>query len=307
MALQVPLVAGPGAAAHIQRLTNRTVQVVGHGSASGSVEEVSITGLSSEGQPLKGLRIAVTRPPAQAQALIDGLRELGAEPLSYPTIRIADPSDRRPLRRAVENLENYDWIVFTSANGVVRFFQELRAVRGAAVLADNQYVAAIGPATAEALREHGVHPKVMPEEYVAEAVADALTAAADMAGCRVLLPRAAGARQVLTTQLCAAGAEVDEVVAYESKPDAEGIAALRASIERGELDVVTFTAASTVRHFVEEAGAELGRTRVAVIGPITAEAARALGVRVDIQARQYTAHGLVQAISEYFESVKGRD
>lgn len=267
----------------------------------------SLTGLRSDGHPLKGLRIAVTRPAAQSQSLIDLLRGLGAEALSYPTIRIADPADPEPLRRAVENLEHYDWIVFTSANGVVRFWQELRAVRGTSVLPDHQRVAAIGPATAEALREREVEPAVMPEEYVAEAVADALAAATDMAGCRVLLPRAAGARRLLATRLRGAGAEVDEVVAYESEPDAEGIAALRVSIDRGELDMVTFTAASTVRHFVEGAGAELGRARVAVIGPITAEAARALGVPVDVEAREYTAHGLVQAICEYFERVKERD
>ncbi len=250
--------------------------------------------------PLRGRRIAVTRPAAQAASLIDGLEALGAEALDFPTIRIADPSESGALREAIDRLTEYDWIVFTSANGVARFWHQLRALRDATELPTGLAVAAIGPATAAALEERGVRPRVVPEEYVAEAVAEALRGFEDLAGRRVLLPRAAGARRVLPERLRAAGAVVDEVEAYESVPDEEGIANLSAALALGELDMVTFTAASTVRHYVDRAGADMGRARVAAIGPITAEAARAVGVRVDVVAEAYTVGGLVAAICDYF-------
>ena len=247
-----------------------------------------------------GRRIAITRPQSQAESFVEGLRRLGAEPLSYPTILVEDPEDSTPLRKAVEDLDSYDWIIFTSANGVGRFWRMLETVANGRSLPEQAKVAAIGPATAEALGARGVHPDVVPDEYVAEAVADALVGLGDLTGRRVLLPRAAGARKVLPERLAAAGAEVDEVVAYESRPNPEGVASLRSAIEGGEVDMVTFTAASTVRHFVDLAGSDMGRARVAVIGPITAEAARAAGVRVDAEAEEYTVDGLLRAMCEYF-------
>jgi uroporphyrinogen III methyltransferase/synthase len=259
----------------------------------------------NEAEPLKRRRIAVTRPLAQARRLAEGLRELGAEPLSCPTIRIADPADPAPLQRAVEGLDEYDWIVFTSANGVERFWRELE-LQSRPGMPGGTRVAAIGPATAETLKMRGVSPEVVPEEFVAEAVADALIAVGGLAGRRILLPRAAGARRVLPERLGAAGAQVDEVIAYESKPDLDGIARLQAAIEADEVDMVTFTAASTVRHFVETSGTEMGRAGVAAIGPITARAARAAGLRVDAEAREYTVEGLLKAILEYYSDVQER-
>jgi uroporphyrinogen III methyltransferase/synthase len=253
---------------------------------------------------LQGRRIAVTRPAAQAEGLLDGLSRLGAQPVHCPTIRISDPGDPEPFRQAVGRLDSYDWVVFTSANGVARFWHELGTRGGAATLPDGMQVAAIGPATAAALERRGVRPEVVPEEYVAEAVADALTGQAAIAGRRVLLPRAAGARQVLPERLRAAGAEVDEVIAYESRPDPDGIAALKDGLQRGAFDMITFTAASTVNHFVEVAGADSGEARVAVIGPITAAAAQAAGLAVDVIAREYTEEGLLQAIVEYYDNLK---
>lgn len=251
--------------------------------------------------PLVGRRVAVTRPANQAGALLDGLRQLGAEPLSSPTIEIAEPPDPGPLLRAIDGLDGYDWVVFTSANGVERFWRAL-ATQGVTGLPPHALVAAIGPATAEALEARGCQPQVVPAEYVAEAVADALIAFGDVVGRRVLLPRAAGARKVLPQRLRVAGAEVDEVVAYETRSNHEGIARLRAALKRGEVDMITFTAASTVQHFVAAAGRELGGARVAVIGPITAGAARNAGLRVDVEAREYTVNGLLEAISEYYRA-----
>lgn len=249
---------------------------------------------------LRGRRIAVTRPTGQAEGLLAELRALGAQPVHCPTIRISDPAEPAPFRQAVRRLDSYDWVVFTSANGVARFWHELESAGGAARLPDRMHVAAIGPATAAALERRGVRPEVVPDEYVAEAVAEALIGLGTITGRRVLLPRAAGARSVLPERLRAAGAEVDEVVAYESRPDFDGIASLQQGLQRGAIDMITFTAASTVNLFVEVAGADLSGARVAVIGPVTADAARAAGLAVDVLAREYTVEGLLQAIVEYY-------
>lgn len=261
-------------------------------------------GAERAGPPLQGRRIAVTRPGAQAEKLLAGLRRLGAQPVHCPTIRIADPEDPAPFREALRRLDSYDWVVFTSANGVARFWHELESGGGGPGLLAATRVAAIGPATAKALEERGVRPEIVPEEYVAEAVADALIGLGAVAGRRVLLPRAAGARQVLPERLRAAGAEVEEVIAYESRPDPEGITRLRDELQRDALDMITFTAASTVNHFVELAGADQGRASIAAIGPITAAAAGAAGLGVDVVAREYTVEGLLEAIIEYFANLK---
>ena len=253
---------------------------------------------------LAGKRIAVTRPAAQADSLLDRLRELGADPLACPTIRIADPAEAAPLKEAAARVEDYDWVVFTSVNGVDRLFAALE--EQGRTWPEAVQIAAIGPATAEALEDRAVPPSLQPGEYIAEAVADALIAAG-VEDRRVLLPRAAGARAVLRERLEAAGAQVDEVPAYESMPDEEGIAELRAALNRDEVDMVTFTAASTVEHFVALAGPDLGRARVAAIGPITARAARSRGLQVDAVASDYTAEGLVQAICEYYAAAGEQD
>jgi uroporphyrinogen III methyltransferase/synthase len=254
----------------------------------------------SSDRPLQGVRVAVTRPTDQAERLIEGLGRLGADTLACPTIRIGAPANAGGLAGAVENLDQYDWIVFTSVNGVRRFRSALGSVMQEPRLPGGTRVAAIGPATADELVSLSVVPEVVPEEFVAEAVADALIAMDDIAGRRVLLPRAAGARKVLPERLAAAGAVVEEVVAYEAYPNPEGIEELRGAMDRGEVDWVTFTASSTVRHFVEHAGPDFGEARVAVIGPITAEAAGSLGVRVDVEAEEYTVDGLLRAISDYY-------
>jgi uroporphyrinogen III methyltransferase/synthase len=250
--------------------------------------------------PLLGLRIAVTRPQGQAGSLIEGLERLGAEAIHCPTIRIMEDEVGPGLRRAISDLDSFDWVVFTSANGVRVFWKALRAVRATTALPARLRVAAIGPATGRVLSERGVEPTLVPDEYVAEAVADALTEVEDLTGRRVLLPRAAGARKVLPERLQAAGARVDELAVYEALPDEEGIARLREAVERRFVDMITFTAASTVRCFVDRAGADVGEARVAAIGPITAAVARELGLRVDVEAEEYTVEGLLRAISQFY-------
>ncbi len=258
-------------------------------------------------KPLFGKRVLVTRPSGRAEDLSRLLRDSGAEPIEAPTIRIADPEDPKPLADAVAALGRYQWVVFTSRNGVERFFAELARQGGDARRLGRARVAAIGPGTAEELRARGIHPDQVPGEYRGEAVARAIVDAhgGDMKGASVLLPRAEVARDVLPETLRAAGAAVDVVPAYRSlPPEDEEVERLRSLVRGGSVDVVTFTASSTVANLVELLGRgaarELAPLTVASIGPVTTETAERLGVRVDATARTYTNEGLVEALAEHF-------
>jgi len=234
---------------------------------------------------LQGRRIVITRPAEKARRLADRLRSLGAVPIEFPTVRI-EPAESGPLDAALGALAHFDWIVFTSANGVEAVFARLAAAgKDAHVLAARK-VAAIGPVTAQALREKGVEPALVPGEYVAEAILDAL---GDVRGKRFLLPRADIARETLADGLRQRGAAVTEVAAYRTvgaggpPPDLSGA------------DAVTFTSSSTVRHFLAS-GAAVGRAKVVCIGPVTAATARELGLTVAAMATEYTEDGLIQAL-----------
>ena len=242
----------------------------------------------------------MTRPREQASALEAALRAAGAEPVVFPTVRIADPPDPGALRRAARRVGAYDWVIFTSANGVARFWSALEAEgRGAADLARAR-VAAIGPATARALAARGVTPAVVPERYLAEGMVEALRDADRWPGRRVLLPRAREARDLLPRRLAEWGAEVDVVAAYEVRPERAGADRVRAELRAGRIDAVTFTASSTVRHFVDAVGADVGRAVVAAIGPVTARTARACGLPVHVVAEVHTIDGLVAALGAHF-------
>ena len=254
-----------------------------------------------ERRPLFGRRIVVTRARAQAGELSIELEALGAEAVEFPTIEIASPEDFGPLDDAIHALDSFDWLVFTSVNGVDAFVErlrhhglDLRAVpRGAKV-------AAIGPATAERIEALGLRVDVVPAEYRAESLLEEITGDS-LAGKRILIPRAKVAREVLPERLREAGAEVVVPPAYESRPSSEAREDVARRLESGEVDCVTFTASSTVENFVgafgeEEAVRLLRDTRVVCIGPITADTARERGIRVDAQAREYTISGLVEAV-----------
>jgi uroporphyrinogen III methyltransferase/synthase len=247
-------------------------------------------------RPLSGKRIVVTRARAQASGIAARLRELGAEVVQLPVIRIAAPDDPAPLRRAAEEAGAFDWIVFTSANGVERFFAALAEAGKDARALGGVRACAIGPATAAELARHGIRADLVPDEFVAEAALQALSAAAELAGRRILIPRAAEARSVLPDGLRARGAEVVEVAAYRTVRDGSGAEGVRTRLDAGEIDWVTFTASSTVRSFAALLGADAGKARVASIGPITSATLRELGMPVDVEAEEYTIPGLVQAL-----------
>lgn len=279
--------------------------------------------------PLQGKRILVTRASKQAGALSDRLRKLGAIPVEFPIIQIAPPEDWVLLDNALHQLcakeeePYYTWLVFTSANGVNICFDRLNTLAYNTNDIGKVRVAAIGPATAQALRHHGVEPDLVPDEYIAEGVAAALIEDAhrhkeSLEGKRILILRAAEARKVLVEKLQRAGAIVEEVAAYRTRgaviDDEQGHEVLRL-LQAGLLDILTFTSSSTVRHFVQwladcAPGAAVSpialvthnpQLIIACIGPITSQTARELGLNVHIQASEFTIDGLVEAIVQHEE------
>ncbi len=257
-----------------------------------------------EAKPLFGRRVVITRAREQASDFASALRELGAEPIEFPTIEIRPPDSWAEIDAVLDRLPGYDWMVFTSVNGV-RFFVERLRARGRDVRAlGPARICAIGPATAAAIDGLGLRVDVVPAEYRAEAVVEALDGAVGaegLGGRRVLLPRAAEARDVLPKELARRGAMVDVVVAYRTVMPAEGTEGMRALLAEGKVDAVAFTSSSTVRNFVEMIGRDaapglLARTTVAAIGPITAETAARCGLRVGLVPEAYTIPALTAAL-----------
>lgn len=240
--------------------------------------------------PLRGVSVVVTRPAHQADDLVDLLRAVGAEPVLAPAIAVVDPADGgTALTEAAARLGTYDWVVLTSANGARRLLTACRDPRafGAA------RVAAIGPATAEALRDGGVDADLVPDRYVAEELLAALPDRPEGGG-RILLARAAVARDVLPEGLRARGWDVDVAEAYRTVA-APLDDATRAAVAAA--DVVTFTSSSTVTHHLEQVGgADAVAGEVACIGPITARTAREAGLAVAVEAPVHTTAGLVDAL-----------
>lgn len=244
--------------------------------------------------PLFGKRIVVTRAKEQSDALASRLRALGADAIEVPAIEIQPAADYSPLDSAIAELEAYDWLIFTSANGV-RFFVDRLDRSGRDWRSLRARLCAIGPATRAAVEALHLKVDLMGKEYVAEGLLEAF-AAHDLDGRRVLLPRAAVARDVVPEELRRRGARVDVVEAYRTVAPDGAAERVRHSLE-GKPHCVTFTSSSTVRNFVALAGAEsLRGIRVASIGPITSATARELGVEVTTEAREFTIAGLVEAI-----------
>jgi uroporphyrinogen III methyltransferase/synthase len=254
-------------------------------------------------KPLFGKRIVVTRAREQAREFASELQALGAEVILCPVIKIAELESYSALDMAISYLKEYHWLIFTSVNGVDAFFQRLnRQGKDVTALVEKQ-VCAIGPATAERLRETGVYVDFVPEKFVAESVAEGL-ALFGMEGKRVLLPRAMEAREVLPQMLEEMGAQVDVVPAYRTVRDDSQADFVREQLLSGGVDFLTFTSSSTVRNFVQLIGREAleqarGAFKVASIGPITSQTARELGLTVDVEAQLFTIAGLVEAIAAW--------
>ena len=247
------------------------------------------------------MRVLVTRPERQASSMIAGLRAVGAEPVAFPATRIETAADGgAALRRAASSVGGFDRIVLSSANGVEWLFAALQEA-GTVAEARGLRFACVGPGTAAALRAVGVDPEMVADRHVAEGLVEAL-AAADVAGQRILLPQAAGARSVLAEGLRGLGAAVEAVEAYRSVADGRGAGEVRERLDRGEIEAVTFTAPSTVERYVEVLGADAGAALVAVIGPVTAAAAASLGLPAQVVAERHTVAGLIDALVEHYNN-----
>lgn len=284
-------------AVHREGLTNPAVIIVGE------VVRLRTDLRWFEKLPLFGKRILVLRATEQAKSTAAAIRERGAEPLSFPVIEFTDPPDPEPLRRAVADLGQYDWVLFTSANGVDRFFSALdREGRDARSLGSAR-VGAIGPATSDALRRYGIRADAIATEFVGEALARGVIS---RGGRRVLLARALVARDALPKLLREAGVAVDVVPVYATKPaSAERATELREMIATGAVDTALFTSSSTVDSTVALLGTDghalLKKLTVACIGPVTAETARKRGIRVDVVADEYTVEGLLDALGKFVD------
>ncbi|MEK6251481.1 MAG: uroporphyrinogen-III C-methyltransferase [Actinomycetota bacterium] len=246
-----------------------------------------------ERRPLFGRRVVVTRARAQASGLASSLRGLGAEVVELPAIRIEPRIDSDEVRKAVNDLYSYALVCLTSPNGVRLLFDAMAEAGLDARALANATVAAIGPGTEADLAAHGIRTDVVPEQYVAEALADAL-ADVPVKGRPVLVARAAEARDVLPDALRERGAKVDVVALYETvaePPDPETVEAAQAA------DYLTFTSSSTVRNLVAALDGRLPEgIRIVSIGPVTSDAAREAGLTVDVEAERHDIDGLVEAL-----------
>lgn len=249
-----------------------------------------------ENRPLFGRRIVVTRAAQQAAALTDRLAEMGADVLEMPATRISR-LDLTPLRVEMERLGDYQWLIFTSQNAVRIFWEQLLGNgRDARSLAGLR-IAAVGPATAGALLEHGIAVDVIPARFVAEGLLEKLGERDDVSGSRVLYVTAEGSREMLPDGLTGMGAQVSVIYAYRSLQDGSGATRLKRALEDGSVNLVLFTSASAVRGYVNAVGEELAlRAPAASIGPQTTEAINAAGIELAVEAEESTTDGLIAAI-----------
>lgn len=251
-----------------------------------------------EKKPLFGQRIVVTRASHQASVLSQKIEDLGGEPWEFPAIELAPPSNSGLLREAIQNFKRFEWLVFTSVNGVEAFFAQL-SEQGKDIrdLLGTEIVA-IGPATQKALEQRGLRVSFVPDEYRAEKIIEGL-ASRVLPGQSVLLARAEEARDILPESLKALGADVWDVPTYKTVPGGANKSELRRMLEEKAIHAVTFTSSSTVRNFVQLIESDLSLlegVKLFSIGPITSATARELGLQIYREAEQYTIEGLLQAL-----------
>ena len=257
-------------------------------------------------RPLFGKKIVITRARAQASSLVSKLSRLGAQCIEIPTIKIAPPEDIYPLKKSIENIYIYDWLVFTSVNGVKFFFDTLFDMGKDVRSLGHLKLACIGPVTKERLQNYGIISDILPETYRAESVIKAFSNI-ELKNKKILLPRAKKARTILPEELSKMGAKVDEVIAYETLLDLNKKEELINLLQESKIDAVTFTSSSTVSNFISLLDSKDSRKLLknivtASIGPITSKTARSLDIEPEIEAKEFTIQGLVDALLAYYES-----
>ena len=251
-----------------------------------------------EKKPLFGKGIVITRPGEQSEEFAALLREEGARVIAFPTIRILPPEDYGDLDRAIENIEKYQWIVFTSANGVRFFFERFCELRNDIRDLRGIKICTIGPATRDRVEEYNIRVDMVPEEYISDGVVKAFRGV-DISGANVLLPRAEIAGDIIPDGLSELGANVDVATAYKTVNSGEDGETIKELVDSGKIDVITFTSPSTVTNFMDIIGDETtipNHIKIACIGPVTENACRKAGLGVDIMQGPYSIPGLVKAI-----------
>ncbi|MBA3544071.1 MAG: uroporphyrinogen-III synthase, partial [Chthoniobacterales bacterium] len=236
----------------------------------------------------------------QAGALSEQLRDLGAEVIELPTIRIEPPSDLRAFAELVQDAHGYDWIVFTSPNGVTAFFEMFYKLYSDARDIGGARIAAIGPATAQRVREFHLKVELQPDEFVAEAVVREFKKEGDLENLRILIARAEEARDLLPKELGAMGAIVDIAFAYRTVPETHDRTEARARLAAEGADMITFTSSSTVENFLALGLPWPEGMTVASIGPITSRTARERGLKIGVEAARHDIPGLVAAIARFY-------
>jgi uroporphyrinogen III methyltransferase / synthase len=256
-----------------------------------------------ESKPLFGKTVLVTRARIQAKIFAELLEEEGAQVIEFPTIDVAPLRTSTRIDKAIENLDRYNWLIFTSVNGVTFFFQRLREMQSDVRDLKGIRIAAIGEKTKSEINKMGIKVDLIPQEFRAEGLIE-LFEKIDVDGSRVLIPRAKIARQILPVKLRKMGASVDVLPVYETKmPEKLKIDKLRRLLRNGFIDVITFTSSSTVKNFFSMIGRDkkiISRSTIACIGPITAETIRSFGIEPEIISGTYTVQGLTKEIATYF-------
>src|SRR4030042_2314607 len=256
---------------------------------------------------VRGKRILITRAREQSGEFATMLKKTGAEVMELPTIEIVPPFSWKELDRVLPRLRSYDWLIFTSANGVHFFWQTLTE-KGKIRLPSSMKVCAIGPATAKQLKEKKISVDYMPKEFIAESILDGFQKKF-IKEKRILVARAKKARDILPKGLRKMGAKVDVVEVYRTVKPKGGSKRLRQLLTDGKIDVIIFTSSSTVNHFAdllkkEDLKKRLKGIAIACIGPVTANTAKEWGMKVQIQPKQYTIPALTGAIVEYFNPTR---
>jgi uroporphyrinogen III methyltransferase/synthase len=255
-----------------------------------------------EKRPLFGKKILITRSKEQSRDFSDLLFYYGAEPVIFPTISLIPPDSWEEMDRGIASLEKYDWIIFSSINGVHFFMDRLKALGKDSRALHRAKICAVGSSTAEDLLKYGIKVDLVPSSFQGESVVEAFRQM-NVGGCSFLIPRAKVAREILPESLKKMGAKVDLVTAYQNVKPVENVDRIKKLLLENKLSVITFTSSSTVKHFLElldskELRSCLKKTKIASIGPITSQALKAAGYQVDIQPQEHTVAALAEAIVE---------
>jgi uroporphyrinogen III methyltransferase/synthase len=259
-----------------------------------------------ESKPLFGKRVVVTRSRDQVSIFAEQLIDRGATTIEFPTIDVVPPSSWDELDSAIQAVESYAWVIFTSANAVKYFMERLRSLGKDLRMLKGVNICVVGPKTAEALEQYGLRADLVPTEFKAEGVLDALGGSAQVKDKKFLIPRAKVARELIPDKLREMGADVTVATAYENVKPAADVERVRKLFSEHKISTVTFTSSSTVHNFVEILGpkeyiALMAGVHVACIGPVTAKTAEEYGMHVDIMPKDYTIPAFVESIVEFYK------